>query len=115
MNDSKLGIEQPSILCTNQNSRYPPQRNDNVLLDRRELVGSASTSVEFLFSGCGDGVSTKFRKCYSNKCILANAFLKTTCKINTSVTHRTYSCTNYEKSYVTCNSANAIYLITCSN
>ena len=31
------------------------------------------------------------------------------------MTHRTFSCTNYEKSYVTCNSSYIIYLITCSN
>ena len=115
MNDSNLGIEQPSRSCTNQNSRYPPQRNGDVVLDRRELVASLSTSVEFLFSGCGDGSSPKFRKCYSNKCIRVKAFFKTTDQINTSVTHRTYSCTNYEKSYVTCNSSNTICLITCSN
>ena len=56
----------------------------------------------------------KFKKCNSNKCILANSF-KTSDKIVSSVTHRTYSCTNYEKSYVTSNSSNIIYLITCSN
>ena len=32
-----------------------------------------------------------------------------------SVTHKTFSCTKYEKSNVTCNSFNPIYLITCSN
>ena len=35
--------------------------------------------------------------------------------IFSSVAYRTYSCTNYEKSYVTCNCSNIIYLITCSN
>ena len=80
----------------------------------RMVVGS-STSVEFLFSACGDGGSTKFKKCNSSKCILANSFFKPTDKIVSSVTHRTYSCTNYERSYVTCNSSNIIYLITCSN
>ena len=115
MNDSNLGIEQPSRPCTNQNSIHPPQRNGDVLSDRRESVGGSSTSVEFLFSACGDGGSTKFKKCNSSKCILANSFFKPTDKIVSSVTHRTYSCTNYEKSYVTSNSSNIIYLITCSN
>ena len=49
------------------------------------------------------------------KCIQANSFLKPTNKIVSSVTHRTYSCTNDKKSYVICNSCNIIYLITSSN
>ena len=97
MNDSNLSIEQPSRLCINQNSIHPPQRNGDVLPDRRESVGGSSTSLEFLFSACGDGSSRKFKKCKSNKCILANSFFKPTDKIVSSVTHRTYSCTNYEK------------------
>ena len=84
-----------------------------MLSDRRESVGGSSASVEFLFSACGDGGSTKFKKCSSNKCILANSFFKLTDKI--VLWHRTSSCTNYEKSYVTYNSLNIIYLITCSN
>ena len=115
MNDSNLGIEQPSRPCTDRNSVHPPQRNCDVLSDRRESVGGSSTSVEFLFSACGDGGSTKFKKCNSNKCTLANSFFKTTDKIVSSVTHRTYSCTDYKKSYVTCNSSNIIYVITCLN
>ena len=101
MNDSILGIEQPSIPCTKQNSIRPPQRNGDVLPDRKESVDGLCTSVEFLFSACGDGASTKFKKCNSN--LLANSFFKPTDKIVSSVTHRTYSCTNYEKSYATCN------------
>ena len=62
-----------------------------------------------------DGGSTKFKKCNSSKCILANSFFKSTDVIVSSVTHRSYSSTNYEKSYITCNSSNIIYLITCSN
>ena len=115
MNDSNLGIKQPSRPCTNQNSIYSPQHNGDVFPDRRELVGGSSTCVEFLFSACGDGSSRKFKTCNSDKCVLANSFFKPTDKIVSSVTHRTYSCTNYEKSYVTCNSSNIIYLITCSN
>ena len=92
----------------------PPQCNDNVLLCRRELAGSSFRSVEFLFNACGNGVSTKFEKGSSNKCILANSFFQTTDKIVSSVTHRTYSCTDYEKSYVTYNSPNIMYIITCS-
>ena len=115
MNDSNLGIEQPSRPCTDRNSVHPPQRNCDVLSDRRESVGGSSTSVEFLFSVCRNEGSTKFKKCNSNKCILANSFFKPTDKIVSSVTHRTYSCTNYEKFYVTCNSSNIISLITCSN
>ena len=115
MNNSNLGIEQPSRPCTNQNSIHPPQRNGDVLPDRRELVGGLSTSVESLLSACGDGRSRKIKKCISSKCILANSFFKVTDKIVSYVKHRTYSCTNYEKSYVTCNSSNVIYLITCSN
>ena len=61
MNDSSLGIEQPSRPCTNQNYIHPPQRNSNVLSDRRESVGGPSTSVEFLFSACGDGGSIKLK------------------------------------------------------
>ena len=115
MNDSNLGTEQPSRPCTNLNSIHPSQHNGDALSDRRESVGGSPTSVEFLFSACGDGGSTKFRKYNSNKCILANSFFKSTDKIVSSVTHRTYSCTNYEKSYVPCDSSNIIYLITCSN
>ena len=115
MNDSNLGIEQPSRPCVNQNCILAPQRNGDVLSDRRESVGDSSMSVEFLFSACGDGSSTKFKNCNSNKRVLANSFFKPTDKIFSSVTHRTYSCTNYEKSYVTCNTSNIIYLITCSN
>ena len=115
MNDSNLSIEQPSKSFTNKNSIHSPQRNDNVLSDRRELVCGSSTSLKFLFSACGDGSSTKLKKCNSNKCILACSFFKPTDKIVSSVTHRTYSSMNYEKSYITCNSSNIIYLITCSN
>ena len=86
-----------------------------MLSDRRESVRGSSTSVEFLFSACGDGISTKIKKCNSNKCILANSFFKPTDKIVSSVTHATYSCSNYEKSSLTCNSSNIIYLITCSS
>ena len=46
---------------------------------------------------------------------LANSFFKPTDEIVSSVTQRTYPCTNYERSYVTCSSSNTIYLITCSN
>ena len=101
MNNSNLGIEQPSRPCTNQNFIHPPQRNGDVLPDRRESVGGSSKSVEFLFSAYGDGSSTKLKKCNSNKCILANSFFNPTDKIVSSVTHRTYSRTNYEK--VLCN------------
>ena len=59
--------------------------------------------------------STKFKKCNSNKSILANSFVKPTDKIVSSATHIIYSCTNYEKSCVTCNSFNMIYLITYSS
>ena len=103
MNDGNLGIEQPSRPCTNQNTIHP-QRNGNVLPDRNESVGGSSMSVEFLFIVCWYEGSTKFKSCNSNICILANSFFKPTDKIVSSVTHRTYSCTNYEKSYVTCNS-----------
>ena len=103
MNDSNLGTDQTSRPCTNQNFIHPLQRNGDVLSDRRELAGGSSTSVEFLFSPCGDGGSTKFRKCNSDKWILANSFFKPTDKIVSSVTHRAYFCTNYEKSYGTCN------------
>ena len=89
-NDSNLGIEQLSRPCTNQNSIHPPQRNGDVLSDRGELVGGLSTSVEFLFGECGDWGSTKFKKCNSSKCILANSFCKPTDKIVSSVTHRTW-------------------------
>ena len=115
MNDSNLDIDQPSKPFTNKNSIHPPQRNGDVLSDRRELVRGSSSSAEFLFSACGDGSSTKFKKWNSNKCILANFFFKPTDKIVSSVTNRTYFCTNYEKSYVTSNSSNIIYLMTCSN
>ena len=115
MNDSNVGIEQPLGPCINQNSIHSLQINGDVLSDRRILFGGSSTSVEFLFSACGDGGSTKFKKCHSNKCILANYFFKPTDKIVSSVTHRTYSSKNYEKSYVTCSSSNIICLIICSN
>ena len=74
MNGSNLGIEQPSRPYTNQNSVHPPQRNGDVRSYRMESVCSSSTSVEFLCSACGDGVSTKFKKCSSNKYKLANSF-----------------------------------------
>ena len=104
INDSNLGIEQPSIPSANQNSVHTPQRNGDVLSDSRESIGGLSTSLEFLFSTCGDRVSTKFKKGNSNKYILANSFFKPIDKIVSSVTHRTYSRANYEKpSIVTCN------------
>ena len=87
-------------------SIHPAQPNFDVLSDRKESVGGSSASVEFLFSACGDGGSTKFKKCSSNKCILANSFFKLTDKIVSSVT---------VKSYVTYILLNIIYLITCSN
>ena len=75
MNDSNLGIEQPSRPSTNQNSIHSPQSNGDVVLGRRELVVGLSASVEFLFSACGDGASTKFKNCNSRKCILANSLM----------------------------------------
>ena len=95
MNDSNLGIQQPSRPWTNEIFTYLPQCNGDVLSDRRESV------VEFLFNACGNDDSTMFRKYNSNKCMLANSFFKPTCKIIISVTQRTYFCTSYEKSYVT--------------
>ena len=53
--------------------------------------------------------------CNSNKYILTNSFFQPTDKIASFVTHRTYSCPNYEKFYVTCNSSNLIHTITCSD
>ena len=64
MNNSNLGIEQPSRPCTNQNSIHPPQRNGDVLPDRRESVGGLSTSVESLLSACGDGRSRKIKNVF---------------------------------------------------
>ena len=46
---------------------------------------------------------------------MSASLFKRTDKIFSSVTHRTYSFINYEKSYVTCNYSNLIFLITCSN
>ena len=82
---------------------HPRHDNGNVLSDRWELVDDSSTPVKILLSVCGDGGSTKFKTCISNKCILANSFLQPTDKIISSVTHRTYPFTHYEKSYVICN------------
>ena len=62
MNDGNLDIDQPSKPFTNKNSIHPPQHNGDVLSDRRELVRGSSSSAEFLFSACGDGSSTKFKK-----------------------------------------------------
>ena len=97
MNDSNLGIVQPSKPSANQNYIRLCQCNGDVLSDRRELVGGSFTSVEFLFSACEDGGSTKFKKYNSNKCTLANSFFKTADKI------------------VSRNSSNIIYVITCLN
>ena len=44
MNGSNLGIEEPSRPCTNQSSIHPPQRNGDMLSDRRDSVGDSSTS-----------------------------------------------------------------------
>ena len=41
---------------------YPPQHSGDVVSDRRELVDGSSISGGFLFSACGDGGSTKFKK-----------------------------------------------------
>ena len=101
MNVCNLGIEQTSRPCTNQNSVHPPQRNGDVLSDKRESFGGLSTFTEFLFSACGDRGSTKLKKYNSNKCILANSFSKPRDKVVSCVMHKTYSCTSYEKSYVT--------------
>ena len=60
-------------------------------------------SIKFLFSACGDKSSTKFKKCHSNKYTLTNSFFKPNDEIVSSLTQTTYSCANYEKSYVTCN------------
>ena len=67
-----LGTEQPSIPCSNWNSICFPHCIDDVLLDIRELVGGLCTYVEFLFGACRDGDSTKYKKCYSSKCISVN-------------------------------------------
>ena len=75
MNDSNLGIEQPSRPSTNQNSIHSPQSNGDVVSGRRELVGRLFPSAEFLLSACGDGASTKFKNCNSRKCILANSLM----------------------------------------
>ena len=61
-----------------------------MLSDRSGSVGGSSTSVEILFSACGSGGATKFEKCNSNKCILANYFFKSTDKNVSSVTRRTF-------------------------
>lgn len=71
-----LCIELPSRSCTNHNSIHLPQSNGNVLLDRRKLLHSSSISAEFLCSVCGDGDLTKFKKCNSDKCLIANFFCK---------------------------------------
>ena len=115
MIDSNLRIEQHSRSCTNQNSMLLPQHNGDVLSDRRDSVGGPSTSVEYLFSAWDDGVSTKFKTCNSYKYLLTNSFFQPADKIASFSKHRTYSCPNYEKSYVTCNSSNLIYTIICSN
>ena len=81
MNDSNLGIKQPSISCTNQSFMHPPRHNGDVLSGRRELVGDSSTTIEILLSACGDEGSTKFKKCISNKWILANSFLQPIIKL----------------------------------
>ena len=95
MNDNNLAIEQPSRPCSNQNSLHSPQHNRDALSDRPESFGGSSTSVEFLFNACVDRSSTKIKKCISNKCILTNSFFEPTDKIVSSVTHTTYSCTNF--------------------
>ena len=106
MNDSNLGIENPSRHSINKNSIRPPQYNG-----RQNVIGW--WLIQNLFSACGDGGS--FDKCNSNKCILKNSSFKKTDKILSSVTRRTYSYGNYENSYVKCNLCNIIYLIRCSN
>ena len=98
---NNLGIEQPSRSCTIQNSIHLPLRNEDVVSDRRELVCGSSSSVEFLFSTFADGVSTKFKKGNPNKCIPRNLLYEPLTKL---LLQRHYSCTNYEKPYVTCNS-----------
>ena len=113
MNDCNLGAEQPSAPCTNQNSIHPPQRNGDVLTEERDLGGDPSKSLESLVSACGDGSSIKQKKCKSNVCKLKQNF-KPSDKIVSSVTHRTYNCINKDNNFVTCNSPNVIYLITCS-
>ena len=113
MTDCNLGAGQPPAPCTDQNSLHPPQRNGDVLPERRDLVGDPSKSIESLVSACGDGSSVKFKKCNSNTCKL-NINFKPSDRIVSSVTHRTYSCINNENKFVTCNSSNVIYLITCS-
>lgn len=46
----------------------------------------------------------------TTKYILANSFFQPTDKVTIFVTHRAYSCANYEKSYASCNSSNLIVL-----
>ena len=114
MNDSNLGIEQLSGPWTNQNSIHPPPQCIVAMCFQIEgnwLVAPLCVQ-NFCVVHVVMGVQQNSRKCNSNKCILANSFFKPTDKIVSSVTQRTYSCMNYEKS---CNSSNIIYLITCSN
>ena len=115
MNDRYCSIEKRSRSWTNQNPKYPSQHNANVISDWRKLFGGSSTSVESLLSAREDEVSTKLKKRNLAKQILANSFIQPTDKIVSSVTHITYSCTNYGKSCATCKSFNIIYLIACSN
>ena len=107
MTDCNLGAGQPPAPCTDQNSLHPPQRNGDVLPERRDLVGDPSKSIESLVSACGDGSSVKFKKCNSNTCKL-NISFKPSDRIVSSVTHRTYSCINNENKFVKCNSSNMI-------
>ena len=98
--DGNLLLKQPSRPSTNPSSKHPPQRNGDVLSDRREWVGGSSTFAEFLSSPCRDKGSAKSKKSNSNKYILANSFFKTTDKIVSSVRQITYSATKSKMYHV---------------
>ena len=115
MPDCNRGTGQPPVPRTNMNSIHPPQGNADVPHVIQDFVGGPSTSLEVLERACGDGSSTFFKKCTSNRCLLAKNNFKPSDKIVSSVTHRIYPCVNHEGNKVaTCNTPNVIYLITCS-
>ena len=102
-----------------RNSDLPSDRRESVA-DKRELICVSSKSVEFLSSANGNRGSSKFKviiksKGHWNKYRPASFFFQATNKTIGSATHRTYFCTNYEKTFIKCNLSNIIHWITSSN
>ena len=100
----------PSNITNSTDDDHTPNIPDEV----RNTVKGPSTTVESLESMCGDGNDTKIHKHNSKHgCNLCH-ILSTKDRFVSSSTHRVYeSVIPEEVPFVSCNSSNVIYLVTC--